>query len=409
MSPALLFIESNTSGTGRLLASAARDLGLTPVLLSAEPARYEFAAQDGVVTVQVDTQNEASLPEECHRLSDRFTIRGVTSSSEYYVAAASRLARRLGLPGADAEAIELCRNKVRQIGVLSEAGLPVPVFRSAEGQMEAVQRARELALPVVLKPAEGSGSVGVRLCVDSAAVSEHAAVLCGRTRNERGLPVDPRILIQSFVAGPEYSIEVFDGATVGIARKYLGAPPWFVEEGHDFPAGVPASDQDRLASVAERAVSVLGLKWGAVHVEVRMGADGPRLIEVNPRLAGGFIPVLVRLATGSDLLRRMAEKAIGRNPSFEPTLHGYACIRFVVAHQEGIFRGLDGLEDALAEPAVCEAVAYRQSGTHLTPRGDFRDRVGHVIASAGNLREAQSAVERAHARIRVRADSEQQR
>lgn len=36
---ALVLVESNTTGTGRMFAAAARRLGLTPVLLAAEPVQ----------------------------------------------------------------------------------------------------------------------------------------------------------------------------------------------------------------------------------------------------------------------------------------------------------------------------------------------------------------------------------
>ena len=42
----LVLVESNTSGSGRLFARTALRLGLTPVLLAADPALYGYAQQD---------------------------------------------------------------------------------------------------------------------------------------------------------------------------------------------------------------------------------------------------------------------------------------------------------------------------------------------------------------------------
>ncbi|HEU4456584.1 MAG TPA: hypothetical protein VFR81_26185, partial [Longimicrobium sp.] len=51
--PALLFIESNTSGTGRLFVQAAREIGYRPVLVTARPAKYAYLAEDGAPEVVV--------------------------------------------------------------------------------------------------------------------------------------------------------------------------------------------------------------------------------------------------------------------------------------------------------------------------------------------------------------------
>ena len=50
-----VLVESNTTGTGRDFAEAARRHGLRPVLLASSPARYPYAAELGLETRAVDT------------------------------------------------------------------------------------------------------------------------------------------------------------------------------------------------------------------------------------------------------------------------------------------------------------------------------------------------------------------
>ena len=49
----LLFVESNTSGTGPLFVRTARDMGFRPVLVTARPEHYRFLSQDGAPEVAV--------------------------------------------------------------------------------------------------------------------------------------------------------------------------------------------------------------------------------------------------------------------------------------------------------------------------------------------------------------------
>ncbi|HEX8243597.1 MAG TPA: hypothetical protein VF541_08880, partial [Longimicrobium sp.] len=110
---ALLFVESNTSGTGRLFVQAARALGYRPVLLAARPAKYAYLSQPGapeVVTVPA-TDEEALAGLIRARFGGGSGVAGITSSSEYFIATAAALAARFGLPGPSAAAVRAARDK----------------------------------------------------------------------------------------------------------------------------------------------------------------------------------------------------------------------------------------------------------------------------------------------------------
>jgi biotin carboxylase len=383
--PAVVFVESNTSGTGALFARAAaarRDCRL--VLLTTDPSRYGYVEQEGVEAVRVDTLDFDALLATCRGLERGAGVAGITSSSEYYVATAAALARELGLPGPDPTAVEACRDKGEQCLRLAAAGVGAPGFRIVRSAAEAVAAAEALGLPAVVKPVSGTGSLGVRLCATAAEVAGAAEAILARRRNERGMALPERLLVQEFAAGAEFSVETFGREVVGITRKHLGEPPFFVEVGHDFPASLPEETARELADAALRALDALGLGWGPAHLEIKLtpGGLGPRIIEINPRLAGGFIPELVRLALGVDLVAASVAAAVGDRVELAPTPRGTASIRFLVVVEDGTFLGAEGVAAAAALPGVVDLALYPQPGAEVAMRGDFRDRVGHVIAFA---------------------------
>src|SRR5207237_1315667 len=136
-------------------------------------------------------------------------LAGVVTSSEYFVAVTARAATRLGLPGADPGAVERCRDKRCQRAALAGSGVAVPAHFPAATPEEAVTAALSIGFPVVVKPADGTGSRGVRLCCDPAEVRDHTAGLLTRRRNERGQPTIPAVLVEEYVEGPEFSVETF--------------------------------------------------------------------------------------------------------------------------------------------------------------------------------------------------------
>ncbi|CAL9505086.1 ATP-grasp domain-containing protein [Streptomyces pilosus] len=403
--PWFAFLESNTTGTGRAFCAAARARGMRPVLLTRDPDRYPYAAEDGLDVRVLDSADPDAVLDCCARLAaDGAGLAGVTSSSEYFVAAAARTAAALGLPAADGDAVARCRDKERQRTALAAAGVPVPAFTAASDAAGAVRAADAIGHPVVLKPVSGSGSVGVRLCRDRDETLAWAERLLDRGADERGHPVAARILVEAAVAGPEFSVETFDDRVVAVVAKHTGAPPYFVETGHDIPAPLPRRDADALAATALAALAALGLGWGAAHTELRLTAAGPVVIEVNPRLAGGMIPVAVRAALGTDLVDTVIARSAGR-PAPEPTAGaGHAAVRFLSAGREGHVTGITGLTDAEAAPGVVAVTAGTAKGRTVRITHSFQDRLACVVATGADA--AQAARRAADAARLVRVELE---
>jgi biotin carboxylase len=248
---------------------------------------------------------------------------------------------------------------------------------------------------VIVKPVDGSGSAGVRACAGEGEVEAHAAPLFAAGGAET------RLLVEGFVVGPEFSVEVFSGRVVGITRKHLGSPPFFVEAGHDYPAEVPGEVARALTETVVRATELLGLGWGPLHWELRVMDGKAYAIEVNPRLAGGFIPELVRNAQGIDLIRETVRLVVGRAPETAPSRHRHASIRFLFAPAAGRLEAVEGTGDALEQEGVVDVALYRAVGDELAIHGDFRDRIGHVVACADGFDDACAAAERARDTVRV--------
>ncbi len=407
MTAAILFVESNTSGTGQIFVERAAALGLRPILISVEPTRYPFASRPDVEVVVADTSDPGEVWSRCVSvLGAEFRPLGVWSSSEYYLPISARVAGMLGLPGPDAAAVSACRDKAHQRRIIAEAGLTDAASGLVRTPEEAERFAEKVGLPVVVKPRAGSGSIGVRLCRSLGEVASHAGRLLGEQPDDRGPATGGGILVEEFLDGPEYSVEIMGGQAVGVVRKHLGPPPSFVEVGHDYPAPLPGDIAELLVREAVAAVRALGLGWGPVHVELRLArAEKPVVIEVNPRLAGGFIPELIRHATGRDLIEeviRMAcalpeEVTVASQPADGPRA---ASIRFLLrSGAPGV--PVDVLQHSVRPPV--QLLVYRPGGRAGNDQatGDFRDRTGHVLAAADTVRESARLVEEALGSVRT--------
>jgi S-sulfo-L-cysteine synthase (3-phospho-L-serine-dependent) len=402
MKAALVFIESNTTGTGMLMLDAAARLGFEPVLATSDESRYRLPS--GCTTVKLDTSKHEELRAwATNGMKGR--IAGILSSSEYYTHSAAWLAEELELRSFGADAIRNCRNKHLQRATLSAAGLACPQFSHVSTAEQLAAVAAGATLPVVLKPCFGSGSVGVKLCLSVAELLEHGGRLLAHTQNERGLSHPVELLVEQYVEGDEFSIEVLAGSVVGITKKHLGELPHFVERGHDFPASLPERQASALEQTALASVLALGLSTGPAHVEARWWNGQPIIIEVNPRLAGGYIPEIVRRATGRDLLDDVIRLATGAHVQPWARPHRVASIRFGLASAAGVVADVVGRREAAAVPGVCDVLVYKSVGDRVEGQGDFRDRFGHVIAVADTVADSARAAEVACARLELKLRS----
>ena len=386
-----MLVESNTTGSGRLFCACARELGLRPVMLARDPGRYPYVAEDRIDAVVADTTDPAALLAACQALDG--PIAGVTSSSEYYIAAAADLAAALGRPHPDGGAIRSCRDKHAQRVRLRAAGVPGPDFEAATTPGEAVTAAGRIGYPVVVKPVTGSGSIATRRCASESEVAQAAAYVLDTDPADLALPPQAAVMVEEYLPGDEYSVETLDEHVVGITRKHLGAEPYFVEIGHDFPAPLPAAGQAAIGGIAVAALRALGLGWGGAHVEVRHTRAGPRIVEVNPRLAGGMIPRMIAESLGIDMIFHVVAEAAGQPRPAEPTRMDATAIRFLLATEQGRLTGVRGIAAAEGMPGVVEVGITGRPDQEVLVRHCFTDRLGYVIARGDSDRAAARAAE----------------
>ncbi|MEV6997423.1 ATP-grasp domain-containing protein [Streptomyces sp. NPDC093982] len=395
MADLLVFVESNTTGTGRLFAERARELGLVPHMICADATRYPYLAELGIPAHECATDDPSLVLEHCRGLAREHRVHGVTSSSEYFIGTAAATARALGLAGPDPEALSAARDKGIQRQRFAEHGVPSPQFRTVTSPRQAAKAAAELGLPVVVKPPGRSGSLGVRRCNTLDEVTRHTAELLATTVDERGRALPASVLVETYLDGPEFSVEVFEGEVRAVTGKHLDQTRGFLETGHDVPAPVGDDTRDLLAAGALAALAALGLGWGAAHVELRLVDGRAQVVEVNPRLAGGMIPQAVLAATGQDLISELMALTAGRAPVRAPARAGCAAIRFVVPRMDGEVRNLPDIAVALRLPGVVEAAVTARIGQRITRQGTFLDRLGYVLAVGETPRQAGDRAEQA--------------
>ncbi|MCP1118460.1 ATP-grasp domain-containing protein [Robbsia andropogonis] len=311
MSEELVIVGARATGTSIALVEAAmrRGMGVTILLESGvELDRNVFPKQTEIFNV--DTRESAVISWIQERFSHQAAKLYVTTAHDLYAKLAANVAASLGCLGPDAECVTLSISKSAQKRILEEARIPTSPYAVIDYQNrdQTSSLVSALAIPVVVKPSEGSASNGVRLCHSIKDAVEHVALLF---ESDGGLQ-EGQVVVESFLSGHEYCVEFFDGVYVGSMRKLKSSGLRFVERGYTAELDLQDITLERMIAVCGAAVAAAGLTWGPVHLDCIVSHDVPHIVELNPRIAGSFICDIVRDAYHFDPVEALLDKLQGQ-------------------------------------------------------------------------------------------------
>ncbi|HYZ20441.1 MAG TPA: hypothetical protein VE615_12915 [Gaiellaceae bacterium] len=394
------------------LLQAARGRGLFVIALDRDPAApgLQYADRRAIIS----TEDERGI----ERLAEAERVDGIIAPGiDWPVAIAARVAEKLRLPHPlDPATAGLATSKLRQRERLAEGGVPQPRWKLV-GEPD-----DELGFPCVVKAPDRQGQKGLSLVRDAAELRGAVARAIAESRGGMAL-------IEELVDGPEVTVNAFsvrgEFHPLTVTDRLTAEPPAFgVALAHVWPARsarprsgpvegvrgnreVPPTEEQRsindVIRVAQAAAEALGIENGPTYTQIRVGPDGPQVMELAARLGGGHDAELVQAALGVDLNGLAIAAALGE-PLWSAAVRGEpqvggACTRFLVP-PEGELRAVEGVEEARSREGILEIRVYREPGHVFGPFLRGADRAGAVLA-VGETRE--EALERAdHAASLIR-------
>ena len=375
------------------LLGAAREQGLFVIALDRDPTAPGFRYADRRAIIS--TEDEQGI----ERLASAERVEGIIAPGiDWPVGIAARVAERLGLPHPiDAGVANRAVSKQKQREALAEAKVPQPgwhiVSESEEG----------LPVPSVVKAPDRQGQKGLTLVRSE----DELPAAIGRAIEESRSGV---AIIEELVDGPEVTVNAFslrgDFHPLTVTDRLTAEPPAFgVALAHVWPSEAGG----QAAGVAEAAVRALGIENGPSYTQLRIGPDGPQVIEVAARLGGGHDAELAKLALGVDLNGLALQAALGEpiwSAALQPTPEvGGAVVRFLVP-PEGVLEEVEGADEARALEGVQDVRIYREPGHVFGPFRRGADRAGAVLAIGDSREEALERSDEAARLIRFKVGAE---
>jgi biotin carboxylase len=410
--PRVLLFAATTGYQIRAFDDAAARLGVELRIASDSCDRLDDPWRDRAIAVRFHDL-EPSL-----RALDRALSAppdGIIAVGDRPTVLAAHAAQRFGVAWHPPEAVERSRHKLKTRQRFRDDELAAPAFEAIEDCVPlwtALARTEHL-LPAVVKPVSLSGSRGV-IRADtreelSAALTRVRRLLDSHDIRALRDPEGSTIVVEEFVEGREYALEgVVDRGRLHVAALFDKPEPldgpFFEETIYAAPSRASRNDQEAIVTAIAQAVRSLGLTQGPIHAECRLGPSGVIVLEVAARPIGGLcakaVTVVNRQGHRVTLEELLLRQAIGEDvTNWQPDDRGSA-VMMVPIPGEGVYRGVEGLDEARGVPNVSDIRITAKIEQVLTPLPEGATYLGFIFARARTAEEAEHAVRDAHAHLR---------
>lgn len=279
------------------------DIETVLVITTLEPLNAEYA--DNAYFFDSDTEFwplvELALDEEVDAV---VSISGPDVANLRDGHVKETLEKQFGIPvlANPLEAVQIAANKERTKKFLKEHGFPVTEGKIVSSKAEAFEVADEYGYPLVLKLVDHSGGTGMKVAKN-------------RFELIKGLADAGRLLIEKYIDGPEFSVEVlnYGDKTMPLLPVFKGYTNYQclhpMERVKLAPAPLSEIDTAKLRSLARDVIRTLNVQPTG-DVDIVWSNSGPRILEINPRFGG--VTALSMAASGITSYHALVDMLLGR-------------------------------------------------------------------------------------------------
>lgn len=288
-----LVLGANAGQADLIRYLTARDWHVTALAHKEGGAGWKIADDTALVNIKdaegVTAYGRETGPDLIYSVSSDLAVPAVVKASE-----------ALGLPHYfDMELVDLLDSKQALRGFLNARGLsPVPFMEATvETDLSGWN-----TYPCMVKPSNAQGQRGVQKL-------EKAEDLIPAVTEAVRWSSDATAIIEGFLKGVEISSNVLvrDGEIlvnqvserlVHTKPEHLGIP-----RGHTVPVvDVSAANVAAAEQLVRDVVAAIGVRDGTLYFQMIVTEDGPRIVEIAPRLDGCHVWRVIKAATGVDYL-----------------------------------------------------------------------------------------------------------
>ena len=373
----------------------AKKLGLNVVVSDGNPNAPGLKFTDkSIIASTYDIEGTVNAAYEYHQNVN--PIDGVICIATDVPLTVASIAEKLSLPGITTETARKCSDKFLMKETLLAAGIPIPWFSLVKSVSELRSIISERGFPLVIKPVDSRGARGV------IRITELLDLEWAFEYTKSFSPTSG-VMVEEFLEGRQYSTEsvIMDekNITLGFAERNYEfleeLSPYIIENGGQQPAKIDKKELDSIVKLIEKSSQILGISNATSKGDVVMTKEGPKIIEIAPRLSGGYFSSdQIPLATGINVIEIAIRLSLGEKINKDKLLFRHqnaVAIRYFFP-KPGKIISISNTDSFKNKSWVHKLDLFFGVGDVLGKIIDHTKRCGFVITT-GNTRD--EAVERA--------------
>ena len=336
----------------------------------------------------------------------------LTDQTDVSVPTVAYVAEKMGLRGIGYDTALIFSNKYLMREAAKESGVAVPKYDKAKTLQEAKNIARDIGYPIIIKPADSSGSRGV------IKVSDEEELECNFEESLKYSSVD-YIIVEQFISGIEYLADGFAmnskyfNLDLG-TKEFFDVPNAFVSSICKFfsPKLVTDDVGKKVLDANKKLVDYIGLNFGITHAEYIYSPSDCKvyLVEIAARGGGVYIsshltPMASGINTNERIINYVVEGVcdVPDENDLLSKVTGY--MRY--AFPKGIITEISGVEETKKLEGVFMVSTDRVSvGKEVFPLENDNGSYGPILFVGNNDDECDKIIQKVKDTFKIKVKTE---
>ena len=373
------------------LIKSAKSMGCQIIAVDGDPYAPGFLSSD--YPYVIDTKDVDSI----RLIANKHSIDGIITSTETGINSVAIISSERGYPITSRLSSLLLLDKLKIKEQFTKHNIPTAPYAAVTTVKEALEAAKKIGMPVILKPCDNAAARGVIKVRKSAEMGNAYNYAVRNTKL-------PYILVEKFLRGEELGCEafLFNGKIrlIVLTDKTKSKPPYNVVMGHTIPCLLSHRMERAVVSIVKQSLRALKIERGPVNLDIVLTDTGPRVIDVGTRLGGNNLPLLVYLAKGVNTYKEAVKTALGIKPNLKARFKR-ASRMYYLKPRTGKVRSINGSDSLVhIEGLICFKVGIRP-GNIVREVTDVSHRVGSFIVSAPSLNKLRVAAKKINRTLQI--------
>jgi biotin carboxylase len=320
--------------------------------------------------------SDISNPEQIDQAVINYGIQAVcTCCFDTAMASLGYVCEKNGLIGVSREAGSTARDKLLMKERMIAGGVRTPAYRKIVCQEDLVAIPNYLNFPVVIKPVDQQGSLGVSI-VETADMLNNAYINATENTNNH------YCLAEEYIEGQKHGANgcVANGEILFILPSEDITDGTSVL-GHVLPFDADPDLHNEIIQQTTMALRAIGIDNCIFNVDYIVKDGKAYILEITGRMGANGIPQLLSLYYGIDIYKLLIDLSLGKNLDSYRFGSDYigtpCCSKMLISQKSGVLKSIQ--DQTADDTSIVERTFFVSAGQMVSAYRSAKDCVGQLI------------------------------